>query len=1419
MAMASSTRRKHVVLFLAFAVSVAVMLAPPLAAVTAGSAPAAGPSGASVNMGALALCAVMGAYYVLCWHDAKVAGAREAKEAEDMSTETKKKPRIGALDSLRFILIAYIASGHFIHTATRNPFLLRLISQINVVVGAFFVISGYVAAYTTTELGQRKGSKRLDNAVEFVITRIMGHWPLHIVVLLLFSPVFLFVDISYSGVATAAWNGFISIFMLQAWFPTSAEVWNAPTWNVVSGVVPAGHHAVPAALTALRSHHSGSSLPDQVAAMSQQVVWKCQPCGHTCGKTAEFCAQCGQHWTKVAEGYAGRMWKSSWPAETDEGQYPQSPRARRKSPRKRTPAPSKGQQPKGGKQQSKATPPAAGKGGKSEPARPSLDSLPSPPAAPAIQVPRTAAQAASAAVSVEKTQLEALTGCLFAAKDALPPEVRETLERLQLVETNSTTKDLHKAVAAQSQAKKQVLHIQAARASYSESWHSYVGKVSSLLQTQLGEQVEQLTAFDDAELQWTTALEKASQDLARLAKTSTGSSDPGELDYMDAEEQVVEADIQTARESSREKQLEASRQLVASIESVRLNAQEQLQQHGRDGSRTPRRRKPDVDLTKEEPPGFLAEAPWLSPCTSLTGLHGRCPRGHSVVYEEDFVDGWHASFAGVALEHEVSLFNVDLSVEHTVWIDPRIQPEDPFDGVQLGHNSSAWDVHDEGNSHYEALEVFFLEGYAFGCDGGRALSVGTGPSSRAFRVPVLQMVTQTVELDEVRGTSSYATDNAPERVPLVTCTASANSVLASCVPPVARTSAYLANPSGPSEGAFASKAGSLSSLAQSQPATFACECPEWSSCVPPVAGTIASLDNYSELSNTASAASASKVGSLSSLEQLPPPARACESVAIPPFAPQPNTQPPALLGQFGPPRPSTIAHMRAQAVQLQPQELTVFPLSEIPVGQLKILASVAGCGRGLRRYTCLDRQFHVMARRAAEDWSLTDYFADAIGANPQSGTELCLLTYVAWVAKSICCLALAPGAEAEHIIALLIQTCGVPPDIVLRAAQANALFLQDANGRVWDALPLQVEEVQWLALRLDASRCPQLAPAVAGGTTFTTTEMRAASDGPTMVTFIMTGCGTTVRLQPQVLAQVDVQASVMSLVLALAIQGRIPEGAQLQITGAFPRSRYTNEYLVSLVCFPPDGDVHVAYDPSNGGAFLHAMTVNPGTMPKDVVMPAQAERGLIVLVNGIPQHAQNRPLCNGDLVQLVNDPGSHSVVPATFLLREINRLRFLSLPMRLPRLPRPSAHFSESQAQARTGLQLFYEARFTERKAIMGSPDAEHQPIYLLGPNHVPIFVQIPGRSCPSLRQAQNEVHDLGIFDDSTALADAFDLLFTIPVFVSVPECVSYATMLVPAPGYPADFLCFSVTRVEASPCRLTEAFTCSCQRQPLTAP
>jgi len=174
---------------------------------------------------ALGLCV----FYSISYQRSKILGAAEANSEEPAPFEGKK-PRIDAFDSLRFFLIFYIASGHFIATATKNALLLNMISQINVVVGAFFVLSGYVAAYTTTELGQRKGSKRLDNSIEFAVSRIMGFWPLHMFVLVVFLPMFFWVDASYSGPLKALWNGFLSTTLLQAWFPLSAEVWNAPTW-------------------------------------------------------------------------------------------------------------------------------------------------------------------------------------------------------------------------------------------------------------------------------------------------------------------------------------------------------------------------------------------------------------------------------------------------------------------------------------------------------------------------------------------------------------------------------------------------------------------------------------------------------------------------------------------------------------------------------------------------------------------------------------------------------------------------------------------------------------------------------------------------------------------------------------------------------------------------------------------------------------------------------------------------------------------------------------------------------------------------------------------------------------------------------------------------------------------------------------
>ena len=360
-----------------------------------------------------------------------------------------------------------------------------------------------------------------------------------------------------------------------------------------------------AAVQLLRAHHSNSTLPRAVVEMAA-VAWRCTACARMCGKAAEYCGKCGKHWTLVAEGYtAAPRVHPPWSASAAEtSQWPRSPR--RKSPRaKRPQTAGKGQ---AGNTSAQAKGAASAKGvGKAEFAKPSLDGLPPPPPPVPVQGPKGPTPPAAASSSTEKAQLEALTGCLFAVKDNLPQEVRETLERLQLVETAATTKDLHRAVAAQAQAKRQLLAIQASRAAYLEAWHGYVDNVTTLIQQQVAEQQKQLETFDEAELQWTGSLEKSSADLARLAKGASGSvpevSDM-EQDGQEYQEALEDADIRTAGElkQRRERQLATTQQLVAAVETVRQSAKEQLSQQGRDGSRTPRRRKEPVhDLTKEEP--------------------------------------------------------------------------------------------------------------------------------------------------------------------------------------------------------------------------------------------------------------------------------------------------------------------------------------------------------------------------------------------------------------------------------------------------------------------------------------------------------------------------------------------------------------------------------------------------------------------------------------------------------------------------------------------------------------------------------------------------------------------------------------------------------------------------------------------------
>jgi hypothetical protein len=65
---------------------------------------------------------------------------------------------------------------------------------------------------------------------KWILSKIFGYYPLHFVTLLLFAPIFLYADVFYNGWYTALIHGAMSFTLTQAWAPSHAEIWNAPTW-------------------------------------------------------------------------------------------------------------------------------------------------------------------------------------------------------------------------------------------------------------------------------------------------------------------------------------------------------------------------------------------------------------------------------------------------------------------------------------------------------------------------------------------------------------------------------------------------------------------------------------------------------------------------------------------------------------------------------------------------------------------------------------------------------------------------------------------------------------------------------------------------------------------------------------------------------------------------------------------------------------------------------------------------------------------------------------------------------------------------------------------------------------------------------------------------------------------------------------
>lgn len=131
---------------------------------------------------------------------------------------------IDSLTGLRFFLVMAIVLGHFVQFGTSVPWLLDFLKQHNLIVGSFFALSGFVLS-----IGHKNRSPQ--SLIRFLRTRLSRVYVSYILVLLLFSPMFIYIERSVGATnLEIAGHALIVFALLQAWNPDWGLLWNSPTW-------------------------------------------------------------------------------------------------------------------------------------------------------------------------------------------------------------------------------------------------------------------------------------------------------------------------------------------------------------------------------------------------------------------------------------------------------------------------------------------------------------------------------------------------------------------------------------------------------------------------------------------------------------------------------------------------------------------------------------------------------------------------------------------------------------------------------------------------------------------------------------------------------------------------------------------------------------------------------------------------------------------------------------------------------------------------------------------------------------------------------------------------------------------------------------------------------------------------------------
>ena len=323
--------------------------------------------------------------------------------------------------------------------------------------------------------------------------------------------------------------------------------------------------------------------------------------------SSHYCGQCGAGWSYAASSIQP-PWQANWSAED----WRQSASPRRKQNWEWTDGP-KGGKGRGGGRSPRRKPGKEGKGkqgkdGKgSGPAAPAIEPAPAVPSLQALAKPPVANMPPPPAMpgtpstsSGTEGTLQQILLALNRNRDDLPQPVRDILDSQIQEDTKAQAKSLHRLVAAQGAARRQLAATRAARQDFVREWAGYVSGLCEMWKKQQEEKSQALAKFLEAEAQWEQQLAETT---AQIAKAAT---DPDGTEMIDLEEEAMDeeetkiselAQAEVQRQMLVDNMKEADRKIADSLQAAVDSAQRDALELGRpDRERSPRRRTVETPL-------------------------------------------------------------------------------------------------------------------------------------------------------------------------------------------------------------------------------------------------------------------------------------------------------------------------------------------------------------------------------------------------------------------------------------------------------------------------------------------------------------------------------------------------------------------------------------------------------------------------------------------------------------------------------------------------------------------------------------------------------------------------------------------------------------------------------------------------------